>query len=176
MSCPDPQNSMTYPNMQGQNMLTDIQGQNALTNVLAHNFVSATGTAAQSKPAQGGIAQGGIAQGGAAQAVGPYGTTGGAVSQQSAAPGTQLSQFSPITPTTEPPALNLNSLQFLNAALRTQIGRRVTIDFLIGTNTLTDRSGTLLAVGANYLIINPIETDDLLFCDFFTIKFVTVYG
>lgn len=153
MSCQDPQNQMGY---------SDMQGQSSLTHVLSHNFMT------------GGAAQTGAA-GAAMQAAGPYGTTSGAISQPTT-PGTPLNQYMPITPTTEPPPLNVNNLQYLNAALRTQIGRKVTIDFLIGTNTLVDKTGTLLAVGANYLIINEIETDDLLFCDFFTIKFVKVYG
>ena len=167
MSCQDPQNQMGYSDIAGQNMPGQVMpgnalqgnalpGQNVLTNVLSHNYTAAPGTAAP-------------------QAAGPYGTTAGAVSQPTT-PGSMISQFMPITPTTEPPPLNVNNLQYLNAALRTQIGRKVTIDFLIGTNTLVDKTGTLLAVGANYLIINEIETDDLLFCDFFTIKFVKVYG
>lgn len=182
MSCQDPQNLMGYSDMNAQNMPGQIMpaqtmpgknmpgqsmpeqsmpGQDILGHVLSHSF-----TAGQpSTPAQ----VGGM------QMQGPYGGTAGAVSQQPA-PGSILSQFMPITPTTEPPAMNVNNLQYLNAALRTQIGRKVTIDFLIGTNTLVDKTGTLLAVGANYLIINEIETDDLLFCDFFTIKFVRVYG
>ena len=38
----------------------------------------------------------------------------------------------------------VQSLQYMNAFLRTQIGKKVTVDFLIGTNTLVDRTGTLL--------------------------------
>lgn len=81
----------------------------------------------------------------------------------------------PITPTTEPPAMTLSSLQYLNGALRTQIGSRVTVQFLIGTNTYQDRTGTLLAVGSDYIILNETDSDDILFCDFFTIKFVKVF-
>lgn len=89
--------------------------------------------------------------------------------------GTTADQLAPITPTTQPPAMTLESTQFLNGALRTQLGQKVTVDFLIGTGTLVDKTGTLLAVGANYIIINELETDDILFCDFFTIKFIRVY-
>ena len=85
------------------------------------------------------------------------------------------SNLSPITPLTEPQALTLQSTQYFNGFLRTQIGKKVTVDFLIGTNTLVDKTGTLLGVGANYILINEIETDDLLICDFYTIKFVKVY-
>lgn len=82
----------------------------------------------------------------------------------------------PITPLTQPAPVTTESIQFLNGYLRTQIGRKVTVDFLIGTNTLVDRTGTLLGVGANYILINELETDDITVCDFFTIKFVRVYG
>ena len=52
--------------------------------------------------------------------------------------------------------------------MRTQIGRTVVVEFLIGANTLVDRTGILLAVGANYILLNETETDDILACDFST--------
>lgn len=81
----------------------------------------------------------------------------------------------PITALNQPMPVTTQSLQYMNAFLRTQIGKKVTVDFLIGTNTLVDRTGTLLGVGANYILINETETDDILICDFYTIKFVHVY-
>jgi hypothetical protein len=93
----------------------------------------------------------------------------------STSPQLQSSNLTPITPTTQPQPVTTESLQYFNGYLRTQIGRKVTVDFLIGTNTLVDKTGTLLGVGANYILINELETDDLLICDFYTIKFVKVY-
>lgn len=46
---------------------------------------------------------------------------------------------------------------------------------MLGTNTLTDRTGTLLGVGANYILINESDSDDLLACDFYNIKFIRFY-
>ena len=86
-----------------------------------------------------------------------------------------LSPTAPITALTQPPAVTLSSTEYFNGYLRTQIGKKVKVDFLIGTNTYQDRTGTLLAVGANYIILRPTETDDQLMCDFFSIKFVTIY-
>lgn len=86
-----------------------------------------------------------------------------------------LAPTAPITPLTQPAAVTLTSTQYLNGYLRTQIGKRVNVEFLIGTSTLTDRTGTLVAVGANYIVINEIETDDMLVCDFYSIKFVRIY-
>lgn len=90
-------------------------------------------------------------------------------------PMTENEELQRITPTTEPPAMTLSSIQYLNGALRSQIGNRVLVQFLIGTNTYQDRAGILLAVGADYIIINETDTDDILFCDFYTIKFVKVF-
>jgi hypothetical protein len=87
----------------------------------------------------------------------------------------QNANLMPITPTTQPMPVTTESLQYYNGYLRTQIGKKVTVDFLIGTNTFVDKTGTLLGVGANYILLNEIETDDLLICDFYTIKFVKIY-
>lgn len=75
----------------------------------------------------------------------------------------------------EVPAQTLANPQFLAGYLKTQVGRRVRIEFLIGTNLLTDRSGTLMAVGASYVIIRLQETDDLMVCDLYSIRFVTIF-
>ncbi len=67
------------------------------------------------------------------------------------------------------------SLQYLNGFIRTQIGRRVTIDFLIGSDNLTSKTGYLLAVAQNYLLINELDTNDVTACDLYTIKFIRFY-
>jgi len=81
----------------------------------------------------------------------------------------------PLTPTNQPPPISGESLQYLNGFLRTQLGRTVTVEFLVGANTLVDRTGVLLAVGANYILINEIQTDDITACDFYNIKFIRFY-
>jgi|GEM_PF-495779 len=83
--------------------------------------------------------------------------------------------LAPLTPFNQPIPVTTESTLYINGFLRTMIGRKVTVEFLIGTNTFTDRTGILLAVGANYIVINEVETDDILICDFFSIKFVRVY-
>lgn len=67
------------------------------------------------------------------------------------------------------------SLQYLNGFIRTQIGRRVTIDFVIGSDTVTQKSGYLLAVAQNYLLINELDTNDVTACDLYTMKFIRFY-
>ena len=65
--------------------------------------------------------------------------------------------------------------EYTQGYLRTQIGARVKVEFLIGTNMLIDREGTLVDVGISYIIIREVETDDLLLCDIYSIKFVRFY-
>lgn len=84
-------------------------------------------------------------------------------------------QLMPITDTTQVAPMTMESLEFLNGFMRSQIGRRVRVEFLIGTNTFTDKSGMLIGVGANYILLREANSDDLLACDFFNIKFVTFY-
>jgi hypothetical protein len=87
-------------------------------------------------------------------------------------PATSGSTPSPIGDQT---AQTLQSTQYMPGYLRTQIGRRVRVEFLIGTNGTTDRAGTLIGVGASYILIRPIDTDDIMLCDLYSIKFVTFF-
>lgn len=86
------------------------------------------------------------------------------------------SMMAPINALNQPQPVTTESLQYINGFLRTMIGKKVTVDFLIGTTSLVDKTGTLLGVGANYILINEVETDDLLVCDFYSIKFVRIYS
>jgi len=67
------------------------------------------------------------------------------------------------------------STAYTQGYLKTQIGRQVKISFLIGTNMLVDREGTLVDVGTSYIIIREVRTDDLVLCDMYSIKFVRFY-
>jgi len=59
--------------------------------------------------------------------------------------------------------------------LKTQIGKRVKIEFLIGTNMLIDREGTLVGVGISYILIDEADTNDLIMADMYSIKFVRIF-
>jgi len=63
---------------------------------------------------------------------------------------------------------------FTPGFLRTQIGRRMRVEFLIGTNALIDRTGTLVGVGASYILLRPVDSDDIMLCDIYSIKFATI--
>lgn len=77
--------------------------------------------------------------------------------------------FSPPTPTT------LENASYMAGLLASLVGEKVRVQFLIGTTgPMIDLVGTLIQVGANYIVIQPIESDDLTICDLYSIKFVTV--
>lgn len=63
---------------------------------------------------------------------------------------------------------------FLQAYLRRNIGKRVRIEFLIGTNVLTDRTGTIEEVGISYVVLRDPGGNKLV-CDLYSIKFITIY-
>lgn len=67
-----------------------------------------------------------------------------------------------------------NSELYTPAFLRQHIGRLVRVEFLIGTNFLEDRIGILLEVGNSYIVLRSIQDGNLLYCDIYSIKFVTI--
>lgn len=71
------------------------------------------------------------------------------------------------------PEILTNSI-YTPAFLREQIGKLMRVEFLIGTNNLTDRIGILEDVGASYILLRSIESNNLVFCDIYAIKFVTI--
>ena len=75
----------------------------------------------------------------------------------------------------EPGAPVETDVNYTQGYLKQQIGRYVKIEFLIGTNMLIDREGTLVDVGISYVIIREPETDDLVLCDIYSIKFVRIF-
>ena len=87
----------------------------------------------------------------------------------------EISLMEGITDIQHPYPVTAESLQYLNGFLRTQIGRRVSIDFLVGSNTIVTKSGFLLGVASNYILINELDTNDLTTCDFYNIKFIRFY-
>ncbi|MDR2201683.1 MAG: hypothetical protein LBP26_02810 [Clostridiales bacterium] len=66
----------------------------------------------------------------------------------------------------------IESEPYVPGYLATQIGKYMRVEFMIGP-TLTDRTGILDKVGASYIILRA-PNGDLLVCDLFSIKFVSV--
>ena len=71
------------------------------------------------------------------------------------------------------PEIMTNSI-YTPAFLREQIGKLMRVEFLIGTNYLVDRIGILEDVGASYILLRSLESDSLVYCDIYSIKFVTI--
>lgn len=64
---------------------------------------------------------------------------------------------------------------YLQGYLTSLKGKFVRIDFLIGTNTFLDKSGTLLNVGVDFITLREAESDDIIVADLYSIKFVKVF-
>ena len=64
---------------------------------------------------------------------------------------------------------------YVSGFLKKYIGKNMKVQFLIGENTLMDRTGKLIEIGASFIVLQPTDSDDLLMCDLYAIKFVTIY-
>ena len=71
------------------------------------------------------------------------------------------------------PEILTNSI-YTPAFLREQIGKLMRVEFLIGTNNLTDRIGILEDVGASYILLRSIESYNIVYCDNYSIKFIKI--
>jgi hypothetical protein len=80
-----------------------------------------------------------------------------------------LGPESMLTPT-------LTNIGYTQAYLRTLIGKRVRISFLIGTSLLIDRVGTLLEVGISYVVLKQLDANINVMCDLYSIKFVDIFN
>jgi len=59
----------------------------------------------------------------------------------------------------------------MNGYLRTQIGHYVEVEFLVGSTNIVSRTGKLVGVGLNYILLEELMTGDITACDFYNIKF-----
>ncbi|HEY8891105.1 MAG TPA: hypothetical protein VIM70_12700 [Clostridium sp.] len=78
-------------------------------------------------------------------------------------------EIAPTSPIVNNPLYNQGWLQ-------SQIGKYVKVDFLLGTSTFQDRQGTLQEVGISFIVLKESSTNNLIMCDIYSIKFVTVYS
>lgn len=69
------------------------------------------------------------------------------------------------------PAMAGSMQQFLSENL----GTYVVIEFLIGTQTLTRKAGTLYSVGTSVVTLYEELSQTFVTCDIFSVKFVTFY-
>ncbi|AJA49346.1 hypothetical protein CPAST_c32800 [Clostridium pasteurianum DSM 525 = ATCC 6013] len=89
----------------------------------------------------------------------------------------QVSEFNQIQEsfTIAPGSPRVLGIEYTQGYLRTIIGRRVSVTFLLGTGSLTDRSGILTRVGISYIILRQSQTNTDVLCDIYSIKFVNIF-
>ena len=81
----------------------------------------------------------------------------------------------PMVPPEYEQTIDYDSIQSMNGFLRTQIGRYVRVEQLIGSGNTEERFGFLVGVGNNYLLLQDISDGNILVVDFYSIKFVYIY-
>lgn len=81
----------------------------------------------------------------------------------------------PMTPDGFEAEIDYTSVAEFNNFLRTQIGRFMRIEQLIGSNTIEDRFGFLVGVGTNFIILQEITTGNIMLIDLFSIRLTYIY-
>lgn len=71
--------------------------------------------------------------------------------------------------------VSTDSLQYMNGYLRTQVGKMAEIEFLVGNNNTAIKRGYITNVGANYIILRELNSNGKIICDYYNIKFVTIF-
>lgn len=81
----------------------------------------------------------------------------------------------PLLPPGYQEILDYNALQYVNGFYRTQIGRYVRVEQLMGSNTIETQEGFLIGVGINYLLLQEAPTGNVLVVDIYGVKNMYVY-
>lgn len=81
----------------------------------------------------------------------------------------------PLVPPEYEQSIDYDSAQYMNGFLRTQIGRAMRVEQLIGSNGIQDRYGFLVGVGNNYLLLQDISNGNIAIVDLYSVKYVYVY-
>lgn len=82
---------------------------------------------------------------------------------------------SPLVPPEYEQTIDYDSVQYMNGFLRTQIGRYMRVEQLIGSDSTEDRYGFLVGVGNNYLLLQDISSGSVAIVDLYSIKYVYMY-
>ena len=82
---------------------------------------------------------------------------------------------SPLTPQDYEENIEVASVQAYAGFLRTQMGRYMRVEQLVGSNMVEDRYGFLVGVGSNFILLQEITTGNLMVIDIFSIKLTYIY-
>ena len=77
-----------------------------------------------------------------------------------------------------PPEQNFNTAAMngsLQQFLADNMGEYVIVEFLVGTQTMTQKAGVLYAVGSSVLTLYEEVSQTFITCDIFSVKFVTFF-
>ena len=80
----------------------------------------------------------------------------------------------PLLPEQYQNILDYNTVQYANGFYRTQIGRLVLVQHLIGSNNIATRYGYLVAVGTNYILLQD-AIGNIALVDSYSIKYFYVF-
>ncbi len=81
----------------------------------------------------------------------------------------------PLLPPGYQETIDYENLQYLNGFLRTQIGKYMRVEQLVGSSNIEDRYGYLIGVGINYILLQEIGTGNVSAIDYYNIKYVYIY-
>lgn len=79
---------------------------------------------------------------------------------------------------TTPPQQNFDNEAMrgsMQQVLSENLGEFVVVEFLIGTQTMTQKQGILYSVGTSFVTLYEEVTQTFVVCDIFSVKFVTFY-
>ena len=63
--------------------------------------------------------------------------------------------------------LDYNAIQYQNGFFRTQIGRYVKVEQLVGSNSIEEYYGFLIGVGINYIVLQDYDSDNIRVLDIY---------
>mgnify|MGYP003289421592 CR=1 FL=1 len=95
------------------------------------------------------------------------------ITNQNAMNGTTQGLGNNTTIPSNMPETYTNSL-YSPGFFRNFIGKLVKAEFLLGSAGMQDRIGILVDVGASYIVLRSVQDNNLLYCDIFSIKFLTI--
>lgn len=91
-------------------------------------------------------------------------------------PAVQTAQNEPVAFENTKPGMRMQdkagSDLYMPDFLSTQIGKYIKVQFPVGNN-LTDRTGQLIKVGANYILLKASD-GNIIMCDMFSIMFTEI--
>lgn len=94
-------------------------------------------------------------------------------------PGTNAPMFTvPQTPMTTQEfqeTVDSTDVQSYLGFMRTQMGRYMRIEQLMGSNNIEQRFGFLVGLGTNYIILQEITSGNIMVVDLFTIRLTYIY-